>query len=527
MKYTALLLGCAVAGVLTGHLLHKPPSPPAASLSAAVGTPAPAAPASTDQAVTELLRLLGEVARPGLDSVEAEGVLCDRIEHFSSVHLAALANSLAGQTDNRLKNLTGPLIGYWAEKDPAAAREWVLKREDAVGPLLELAATWAKMDPRGYADWLATLRPEEMGKNERQLLLRFIDNAGSEHPDRALALVSGLRDLREREGAFSALFAAWAKRDPASASGRVLQLETSASKAKGVEAVAAAWAEKDARAAWTWIGTIPDAVLSMKAQHAFIDGLAKADPGAAAARVAELPLTQESTALLKKLATEWSRKDPEAAAKWAVKIDDTTMRQEVSQSIQMGATSGEFEAATRFLIQHAEEMEPSRMALQMMMQRASRRYGANIGEYIARFPEKYRVDAVLAAAHTVKATHPNFVEDWAMSQPEGETRSRLFAQLADMKNGRDSADAVVWVKALPEGPSKQSAAASLVRLVYDHSPERSVEILRTLTPADALPEKMHALLHRWLTEAPVSARKWIESTDTLTAGQKRALFETN
>jgi hypothetical protein len=120
----------------------------------------------------------------------------------------------------------------------------------------------------------------------------------------------------------------------------------------------------------------------------------------------------------------------------------------------------------------------------MLMRRASRRYGANIGEYIERFPEKYRVAAVLAAEDTVKATQPKFVEDWALRQPEGETRKQLLARVAGARHEHDPEAAVTWAKALPEGDSKRAAASVIVRQIYQSSPERSVEVLRALTPPE-------------------------------------------
>jgi hypothetical protein len=184
----------------------------------------------------------------------------------------------------------------WAATERMAAAEWMAARPAATGPAAEaLARGWLAQDEASLAEHLASLPPIAWRGGIAYVAAE--DAFLAKRPETVLAMLGYV----DRDDARGRQLAEWN---------------------------ATAWAVQDAETAAAWAAREPDAERRRTLLAAVAVGEANRDPEAAARRlfrdVGAGPASEDAVEAIARL---WTRRDAEAAARWAASLPEGPLRE--------------------------------------------------------------------------------------------------------------------------------------------------------------------------------------------------------
>ncbi|MGH8048491.1 MAG: hypothetical protein ACREKL_14715 [Chthoniobacterales bacterium] len=357
----------------------------------------------------------------------------------------------------------------WARLDPKSAVEYARnlpadKPRTAIGGALtgwadtdyDAAARWANANLQGYAkiNALRNMVGELPGTNPQRALEVCMD------PDMDFEVVNGI---------VGTVFEDLARRDPALAAERVVDLPIAMLRGETIPVVADIWARKDRAAALAWIATLP---VTRNPEEGFENTRVAAFAG---------------------VLDDWSRQDAPAALEWLSTMPAGTERDEVLK---------------RNIDFVASDIDPSAL-LDMVELIGSKNVQENALQSVTRGWVKQDRDAAMewAAAQTDPAIRTAAYRGLisGLASDDTETATRFALSLADRTQRDCALDDVAFARS-SKNPAAAAAWADKLQ-----SKDRSRALI--------------TIIYQWLQKDSTAARKWIADS-TLPESEKRRLVDT-
>ena len=477
--------------------------------------------------MSELLdRVIAATSQSGSSS-ELAARLFDEVQHLTDTDFPAIVALAQGGQYIAFGHL---LAGYWAERDLAAAKKWMLglppsSQAEVAG---EISATWCRANPAEFLTWLEAL-PDDARKtvidSSSYSIVRGV--AVSDYPRVAQLLISNSTG-QQSTSAIGSLFNSWARTAPSAAAQKALSLAEGGTRTEAVQQVAYAWGQQDANAAAAWVRGLGDAVLTGRATSAYAKGLALKNPRAAAEFVGELVATEENNQALNVIARQWGATDPKSALAWADAIQDEEGRSRVLQAMLSAMAANDPAQAARAYAERCQENSLGSGFESPLYDIAQSLFQTNGIDAVVRFSESVAdfggSMAISRAVNTWASDDPAAATAWVLKQPEG-SRSHALSQVAIY--AANHARPFEWAYSLPKVPSSDEAryyiASSLLSRGEDRA--KAMELISQFSDTGKARANLRRLAARWLRMDAASARTWIESPNLLTPEDKASLFQ--
>lgn len=203
----------------------------------------------------------------------------------------------------------------WGEKDPPAALDWFKKSEpeNTVGVQSAVSGWWQK-DSKAAA---AYVRAHTATPNEREVAATMAGPMAALDPQIALQWAGWTKDERLRNRLRVGIAMLWATRSPKEAIAWAQQLPGDDAK-RVINPIAEAWASSDPKAVEQWMGTLKDSQRDA-AIRGYASAIMKGNPEQALNWAVKIREAKIRDSLMKLIASEWARQDPQAAKAWVNK----------------------------------------------------------------------------------------------------------------------------------------------------------------------------------------------------------------
>lgn len=226
----------------------------------------------------------------------------------------------------------------------------------------------------------------------------------------------------------------WAESDPAAAAKWAMQFPEGELRKVALEQVATAWADSDLTSATAWLRDLPDGESKQVATMATAYEAGRTDPLMALELASNLSPTRERDELLTYAVSQWATDNFAAAAEWAGKISDASLRQEMLAAIAVAAAAGNAPAAATLVANTLAPGEAQARAAVAITQRWTQVAPADAAAWISQFPEiPLRTAAVENLVGLWGLNDSQAVASWVNGLPGGSLRdSALQAYAANL-----------------------------------------------------------------------------------------------
>ena len=470
--------------------------------------------------------------RVSLSVSERDLALFAAMRELRNEDFAAAIGALLPGADHETQDTIDALAAMWAERDPVACRDWVMRLANVgdrqmfienVGPVL------ARLDPAGFLSWFSGL-----SNYERQALgsrmIGALATAAKADPVQGLKLVLEQGTFAKNLSAVGDVFTALAERDPSTAAARAAELQGGPALTGAVESVLRVWAARDATAARAWISGLDDAVLASHATAAFAEGLADRDPQSAAELVGALPDTLNYQNTLRHIVTTWGAKDSTAALAWIETLPETSDRGNLFAAMIEQRVQKDPQDALETMLAHPA----------LLQQGASFSVAQAIGllaatedpspwlQRLSKLPDDTQTFAVDSAMRTWAGRDLAAASTWAARQPAGsDTQTQAYGVLGRVSAEKDPDQFKTWVSAQPAGAARDAAIFSGTSQLA-----RGVEGAERVAVFEYATRSLdREKSHQWLQVQTISydrdpeLDRWLEATPLLTSTDKASLRE--
>jgi hypothetical protein len=225
---------------------------------------------------------------------------------------------------------------------------------------------------------------------------------------------------------------------------------------EAIKAVAIAWAGQDLRGAVEWGRGLADESERQIALLAVGFEAARTEPLTALALAIELNADPDRDELIRHAVGEWAVASPRAAAEWASRIEDSSLRARTTATIATTWAEMDPRAAATLAIEELDSGRIQEDTLVSIVERWAQREPADAASWITTFEEG---ELRAAAVH-------NLVKLWADQSPTGVGE---------------------WLKALPPGSIRDVAIAAYVEQIAPTFPQQAsqwAELARANSPSD-------------------------------------------
>ena len=221
--------------------------------------------------------------------------------------------------------------------------------------------------------------------------------------------------------------------------------------------------------------------------------LAEKDPEAAAKQAMKLPEGNYYYEVISRVSYQWAKKSPEAAAKWAIQLPKDGAR-----NMAMGQVA-----------ECWADKDPKSAA-----------------KWVMGLPEKYNTYLIADVAGRWAYNDPDAAVEWVMQLPKGNTpiiiegalytkdisRNRAICKVADNWAYKSPEAAAKWAMQLPKGEARDGAIGNVAyRWAWvdkSKSSEAAVEWVMKLPEGDARNKAIANVARGWSVNDPVKAKKW-------------------
>ncbi len=258
--------------------------------------------------------------------------------HDPAQALALFRSNRSSAYSDRFQNV----FAHWVDLDLNGATDAVLHgsnfaSERGRGEAIEgIVNRLVARDPASAGVWLEGL---PVGSVRERALEQVIKRWGEADPSGAMAWLEKLLDSPGKKTALHKLTEDWAKTDPPGAMAYAQTLSKGADQDNVVNQSLNVWAHANAPAAWEWVKSLPPSPFREQSLGTVISNWAVIDPAAASRYLTSLSdgethANQSETwnrrspkaEAYEKVAREWGRADPTAAAAWLTQMPVGTMR---------------------------------------------------------------------------------------------------------------------------------------------------------------------------------------------------------
>lgn len=213
-------------------------------------------------------------------------------------------------------------VSVWVAKDPLAALAWV---ERQTGPnrdrLMEDAVRyWQETNPEAAASYVQKLPP---GSQRENLIPQFAADWSFRDVASAMTWVQKLPDDPVKMRALEKVISSWAMTDPLGAADLIAKQPAGQSKTTMLEQLGATWPQNDPEGALEWSLAHTSAEVEQHVMTAALGRVAAEDPARAVAALEHLKSPEARSQTLRAIASNWIRKDPQEAMRWAMSLPDS------------------------------------------------------------------------------------------------------------------------------------------------------------------------------------------------------------
>ena len=334
----------------------------------------------------------------------------------------------------------------------------------------------------------------------------------------------------------------WAKRDPAAAAAKALELPRGKVQSDAVHAVMREWTDQDAAGALAWVEQFSDAALANTARTVFVSALAVKDPIATADYIRTRVPEDEQGARLRALAFYG---EPSAVAELArEQADPETRRAMLSASLSyMGYAAGSWRWSPA-----DNGPKPAWWNEAMDSERAAKLWLEESKALGTPLEHATDTAAALALQHGVKAA-VNFLEaipleftDAAKGAPEALAKVSSWREIAEGATQMPpSARRTEWIEksvsgmlaqgelgaaqrlvdSLPAGTERDTATRALGAGLFKEDPEAAAGVLLSLPDGST---QLRESVAEWFKKDPHEARRWVAATEVLTPEERQQIL---
>jgi len=375
------------------------------------------------------------------------------------------------------------LLKQWADTvDPAQMAELLSRMDSMVkgGQASEvrhvLLLSWIQRDKLGMATWFGNRNAvDALHAESRDLLVKALVGG---KPGESLSWMETSLPESERQELYGPFFRQWTMSDPVAATARLRQLsEASPGKAAVwdnlIAQIAGQWATTDLSGALAWTKALPDGAAKSQALVQVSYQWARRDPQAAALYAVQ----QKDQALFDAVAGTWAGNDPRSAAAWAYGLP---------------AGEGRNTAITTATTVWAQT-DP----------KAAAAYVAGLSTEDAKNQGKL----VIVSAWAYQ--DPAAAAKWVGQFPEGTIRGLALEQVASTWAQDNSDQASQWLQQLPKGLSRDVAVSAFCKVIDATDPDISFKWAGTISDTTMRNQKLESAAVAWLETNPAAARQSI------------------
>jgi len=459
------------------------------------------------------------------------------------------------------RNAIQSVMHQWAERDPEAALAWLQgvpeanTRLDAMRNLFArlgqrdpqqalamaegltgtqqkqvhqaLLGGWVQTDPEAVDQWIRS-RPDT---SDKQQLIKFALNFSEAlTPERAASLAGTLNPGPHRDEAMQNLMRQWGQSDPAQARA-FLDTLPEAEQKRLIPAMAQSLAQNSPDEAIAYLKEHP---IDDPAHHVWqnLAGIIadQSTPEKALAWARELPDEVTQRRVIPEILGRLADQDPQAAAREALSLTSTTVREESLTRIGNQWASANFNEALDWARSLTGKDRENALGT-VMIQGAHQQPGVAASQYTSLLadvpagekPADAMIDAAGAIAGTYFAENQEKAAAWVSSLGQADARAAATQALAAQWARYDAVSASEWIGTLPGGKPRDGAVRSLVNGIAESDPAMAFEWAATVQDESARHSLLEKTLQSWRTLDPAAARDTILSTDWPEAEKTRWL----
>jgi hypothetical protein len=213
------------------------------------------------------------------------------------------------------------------------------------------------------------------------------------------------------------------------------------------------------------------------------------DPEAALRFVRNLPF--DNTLLLVALTDEWTRRDPSAAAAWAIQLPEEAGRTRVLASLMAVWAEKAPVDATRFAIDLT--------------------------------PAAVQNEAIVSAVSGWARQDPRAALEWAGQLPSGKLQDQVYSQAAFTWGQQDPVSAAEWLRSKPDGRAWDAAASALCGALVEPHPALALSLASSISDEVVRNQRLENVGRRWLAADRAAAENALIQSDLPTAFVARLL----
>ena len=364
----------------------------------------------------------------------------------------------------------------------AAARS----RDELAARLVTISATMAEDDTEQH-EGLFTRFVQSLNAQETLWLLLQLDELTSEEgraqlrwsllsrlaeldPRPAATFAQSLADEALRDHGLKLVMESWTQSDPEAAATWLQGFERP-SRNGLLDEVIAGWSTARYDEALSWARDRADGSVKERALIHLSYRWLETDPRQAMEYAWKLQSATHQ--LVTTLASEWARRDPQAAAGWAAQLPEGPPRAQVIASL----TAAWAESSPR-----------------------------DAAVFAASLPAgETQTEAMVSAISGWARLDPPQAVQWAMLFPESGMRELAFTHVVPAWGERDAASAAEWLVQMPDGPGKDAAFDAFSGAMVDRYPSIALTFAQSISDNLVRRARSDFVARRWLAASPEAA----------------------
>ncbi|MDQ3621384.1 MAG: hypothetical protein M3463_02705 [Verrucomicrobiota bacterium] len=320
-------------------------------------------------------------------------------------------------------------------------------------------------------------------------------------------------EREKRDLLVNALLSRWAELDPAAATQYAFGLDENKRYYSRTTPLKL-WAEKDFDAASAWVLALPPDARRNSALSGIASALARKDP-AAAIRFLDQHLdskASQGSSPFSAVLTEWAKKDFNAAAQYALGVQDRELRRNLVRSLSYSQSRDPQE-----LLAWANGIDDRELRSQVTSSAISNwanRDPQAALTYVRTLPlseQNRHIQSVISGlARRDIAEARRVLEE----MPEGRARSSALNALMSAWIGEDANAAMTYAKSLPEGTARVSAISQVAQQVSERDHMAALELAQLLPAGSQRRSVMYQVASRWGRSDPKAAAEYFLQNPT-------------
>jgi hypothetical protein len=394
----------------------------------------------------------------------------------------------AARNAAQLTSLTDRSMAYravasaWAGNDPQAAMAWAATIPEGnakQAAISEILTQLGNDDPTSAFDLVEQMHE---GSGKQQAIFQIDSQLAAADPKRAMALAQSLPDDRyAKEVLIRKAMETWVLQDQAGALDYAQNLPAGPEHNLVLEAALRSLAMKDPKTATSLVGLLPPGQAQTDVMSSIANGLAQTDPQAGLTfALQNLTVQGHLNIFMNNMASEWARKDLEAAKNWWQNVPEGPSRDSFIEGLMSTMLEGSTADAAAFISGLPPGNDQSRATASLMLRWASEDPEAAAKWATSLTDEKSRVGA-----------YQNLIMGWAFVDPTKASQ---------------------WLADLPNDQNRQSLAQTFVSYIGMESPAVAAPWADSLTDANQRNKAIQMVAKAWLQTDADRAKAWLATT---------------